>query len=148
MKTRSHTGMKILAVALLIALVPAVATAQSAGGIGDWIDRTNAHRVAGYVTLGLATTTAALGLFGGEYHWLAGTTTAAAATVSVSLGAIAYGDRLSYFWPHALLAGLATAGFVTNAFFLEGGSPAHVATGIASVATLYGAYAAILLLTD
>ena len=133
---------------LLACFAPAVAGAQSSGEVAGWIDRTSAHRVAGYVTLGLATATAAMGLLGSDYHWIAGTSTAAAATVSVSLGAIAYRDRLSYFWPHAVLAGAATAGFVTNAFFLEGGSTAHVATGIASVAALYGAYAAILLLTN
>jgi hypothetical protein len=115
--------------------------------VQGWIVDTGAHRIAGYVTLGLATTTAALGLFGSQYHWIAGASTAASATISLSLGSLAYRDQLDYYWPHAVLASLATAGFITNVFFLEGGSTAHVATGIASAATLYGAYGAILLLT-
>jgi len=148
MKSRRSFAVRILAIALLALFVPAVAGAQSSEGFGDWIDRTNVHRISGYVTLGLATTTAALGLFGSEYHALFGVSTAAAATVSVTLGSIAYSDRLAFYWPHAVLAGLATGGFLTNAFLLEGGSQAHIATGIASAAALYGAYAAILILVN
>lgn len=146
MKTRSSRAVRLIAIVLLALFAPAMAGAQSSEGFGAWIDRTNAHRISGYVSLGLATTTAALGIFGSEYHALFGISTAAAATVSVTLGTIAYGDQLSYYWPHAVLAGLATGGFLANVFLLEGGSRAHIGTGIASAATLYGAYAAILIL--
>lgn len=134
-------------IVLLALLLPATATAQSdGGGIAGWIDRTNAHRISGYVTLGLATVTATLGLLDVPYHPIVGISTAASASVTLGLGSIAYSDRLSRFWPHAVLTGVATAGFLTNVIFLEGGSTAHVATGIASTAALAAGYGAILLL--
>ncbi len=133
-------------IVLLALVLPATATAQSEGGLADWIDRTNAHRISGYVTLGLATVTATLGLLDVPYHPIVGISTAASASVTLGLGSIAYSDRLSRFWPHAVLTGVATAGFLTNVIFLEGGSTAHVATGIASTAALAAGYGAILLL--
>lgn len=139
-----------LLVVFALALVAAPSTAQERTGdpetLAEWIDRTNTHRIAGYVSLGLATTTAALGLLGVAYHPILGYSTAATTSVTVALGSIAYRDRLRRFWPHAVLASLATTGFLTNAIFLEGGSPAHIATGIASVSSLYAAYAAVVLL--
>lgn len=122
------------------------ATQEDSGSFAEWIDRTNLHRWSGYVTLGLTTATAILGALESEYHYLVAGPTAAAAAVTVSLGSIAYRDRLSRFWPHSLLATLATAGMFTNLFLLEGGSQAHIATGVASAALLYGAYASVLIL--
>lgn len=136
----------MLALTLLV-LVPALATAQS-DGMAGWIQRTGAHRIVGYTTLGVATTTAALGLFGvTAVHPYAGGLTAGLSVANVTMGLIAYGDRLSSFWPHALLNTVATTGFLVNAFFLEGGSPAHIGTGIGSLALMYGAYGLILWLT-
>jgi hypothetical protein len=136
----------VVLVVLLAMLLPAMASAQSEGGLADWIDRTNAHRISGYVTLGLATVTATLGLLDVPAHPILGISTAASASVTLGLGSIAYRDRLSRFWPHAVLTGVATAGFLTNVILLEGGSTAHVATGIASTATLFAGYGAILFL--
>lgn len=143
----AHSPLKTTVLIVLLAiLLPATVSAQSDGGVADWIDRTNAHRISGYVTLGLATVTATLGLLDVPYHPIVGISTAASASVTLGLGSIAYGDRLSRFWPHAVLTGVATAGFLTNVILLEGGSTAHVATGIASTATLAAGYGAILLL--
>lgn len=148
MNRRSFSRIRVLAALIvLLCFVPATAMAQSGGDFGQWVRRNNVHQISGYVTLGLATTTAALGIFAPEYHWIATGPTLASSVLSVSLGSIAFRDQLNVYWPHAVLASLATAGFAANLFFLEGGSREHVATGIASVATLYGAYAAILILT-
>ena len=139
----------VLAMMVLLAMVPSEAHAQSEGeaSVPQWIRRTGTHRIAGYVTLGLATTTAALGILGSEYHYLAAGATFGSSVVSLSLGSIAYGEQLDRYWPHAVLAGLATAGFATNLFFLEGGSQEHIITGAASVGTLFAAYGTILWLT-
>jgi hypothetical protein len=68
---------RVIAAALvLLVLAPAVVSAQDSG-IGEWIRRTGAHRVGGYVTMGLAVTTAAMGLLGYEVHPYLGYTTAA-----------------------------------------------------------------------
>jgi hypothetical protein len=136
----------VLAITLLL-VVPALVSAQS-DGMAAWVERTGAHRIVGYTTLGVATTTAALGLFGvTAVHPYAGGLTAGLSVANVTLGLIAYRDRLSYFWPHAVLNTIATTGFLVNTFFLEGGSPAHIGTGIGSLALMYGAYGIILWLT-
>jgi hypothetical protein len=140
-------GAFVVVLVVFIALAPAAASAQEGGGIGSWIRRSGIHPVGGYITLGLATTTAVLGVLESQYHPYVAAGTAVSAGVAVSLGLTAYGDQLSVYWPHALLAGLATTGFLTNALILQGGSPAHIATGATSVAVLYGAVTAILLLT-
>lgn len=131
---------------LLLLAVPSLLSAQE-GSLRNWIIRTNAHRIGGYATLGLASTTAALGLLGVEVHPYFGYTTAGFSATAAIMGTIAYSDRLRRIWPHAVLNGLATTGFLLNAFVWEPGSRAHVATGIASVSSLAGAYISIVLLT-
>ncbi|MFW5689499.1 MAG: hypothetical protein ACOC1U_08000 [Spirochaetota bacterium] len=145
--TRVPRTFRVLVVSIvLLAFIPVAASAPS-GGVSQWVRETKAHQISGYVTLGLATTTAIMGIAGYEYHPIAGVATAASSVVSLSLGSLAYSDQLGFYWPHAVLAGIATAGFVTSVFFLDGGSTAHIATGVASTVTLFSAYGAILLLT-
>ena len=147
MKTRtpSKSRLIVLVLALLI-ITPSLVSAQQPGPVAQWIDDTNIHRIMGYVTLTAATVTAGLGLFGVEVHPYVGLATAGLSATSTALGVIAYRDRMSYAWPHAALNGLATTGFLLNAFALEGGSRAHVAAGIGSLVSMYGAYGAIILL--
>jgi hypothetical protein len=142
------TTVKWIVLALMLLLiVPALVSAQS-DGLAGWIERTGAHRITGYATLGAATTTAALGLFGvTAAHPYVGGLIAGLSVANVAMGLIAYNDRLASFWPHAMLNAAATTGFLVNAFFLEGGSPAHIGTGIGSVVLMYGAYGIILWLT-
>ncbi len=155
-----HPKYLLLSVSVLLFLIPMTVSGQD-GGTSDgspteetepfdfaqWIDRTGAHRIAGYATLGVATTTMILGLSGVDVHPYFGGATAGLAITTATLGTIAYHDRLSVVWPHALLNGIAATGFLLNAFVFEGGSPAHITSGIVSVASLYGAYAAIMIIT-
>lgn len=134
-------------VLVLLLVVTATAPAQQPGPAARWIDDSNIHRIFGYATLGVATVTAGLGLFGVEVHPYFGLATAGLSVASTSLGIIAYRDRLGYAWPHATLNALATTGFMLNAFVFEGGSLPHISSGIASLVTMYGAYGAIILLT-
>jgi hypothetical protein len=131
---------------LLVAPGNLFAQGQEPPTVAEWIDQNNVHRISGYLTLGLATATAAMGILAPEYHPYVAIPTAVAANATAILGSIAYRDRLARFWPHAALAGLGAAGMVANVVFLEGGSQAHVATGIASVSLIYGAFAAVILL--
>ena len=131
---------------VLILLTPTLVTAQESGGISDFIIRTNAHKIGGYVTLGLALTTAGMGLLGYDVHPYLGYATAGFAATAALAGTIAYKDLLPVVWPHAVLNALAVTGFVLNAFVLEGGSAAHITIGASSVALLGAAYASILLI--
>ena len=142
-----HVLFSIIIVAMLSAAVPAAVYAQEGRTVAEWIDDTNAHRIGGYATLGLATVTATLGLIGADVHPGFGYTTAGFAVTSSLIGTLAYYDRASYAWPHILLNGIAATGFVLNAFVFEGGSPAHIATGITSLLSMYGAYGYIILKT-
>lgn len=138
---------RLLVVLVLLILVPAIASAQQTGPVARWIDDSNIHRIFGYATLGVATVTAGLGLFGVEVHPYFGAATAGLSVTTASLGIIAYRDRLSYAWPHATLNALAATGFLLNAFVFEGGSLPHITSGIAGLVSMYGAYGAIILLT-
>jgi hypothetical protein len=142
-----RTAKRTLILALILLLIaPTLLTAQESGGIGQFIRRSGAHKVGGYVTLGLAVTAAGMGLLGFEVHPFLGYATAGFAATAAIAGTIAYSDRLPVIWPHAVLNGLAVAGFVAN-IFLPGGSTAHIATGISSVALLGAAYLSIVLIT-
>ena len=143
MKRISRT---LILVLVLVLLTPTLVTAQESGGVGQLIRRTGAHKIGGYVTLGLAVTTVGMGLLGYEVHPYLGYATAGFAATAAIAGTIAYSDLLPVIWPHAVLNGLAVTGFVLNAFVFEGGSPAHIATGLSSAALLGAAYAAILLI--
>ena len=112
-----------------------------------FIRETGLHRIGGYVTLGLAGTTAVLGLAGvEEVHRPLGYITAGMAAGAATFGIIGYSDFLDIIWPHAVLNGLAVVGFGLNAFVWEWGSTEHIATGIGSVASMVGAWIAIQLL--
>jgi hypothetical protein len=142
------TVKRIVLALMLLLVVPALLSAQS-DGLGGWIQRTGAHRIAGYATLGAATTAATLGMFGvTSVHPYVGGLTAGLSVANVAMGLVAYNDRLAYIWPHAMLNTIAATGFLLNAFLLEGGTPAHIGTGIGSVVLMYGAYGIILWLTD
>ena len=52
---------------------------------------------------------------------------------------VAYYDRAFYAWPHMLLNAVAASGFLLNTLVLEGGSPAHIATGAISILSAYSA---------
>jgi hypothetical protein len=144
MKRLSRT----LVLVLILALVtPALVTAEESLDLGQFIRRSGAHKIGGYVTLGLAVTTVGLGLLRYPVHpYLGYATVGFAATASIA-GTIAYKDQLPVIWPHAVLNGLAVTGFAVNAFFLEGGSPAHIATGLGSLALMGAAYTSIILIT-
>ncbi len=112
-----------------------------------FIRETGLHRIGGYVTLGLAATTAVLGLAGvEEVHHPLGYITAGMAAGAATFGIIGYSDFLDIIWPHVVLNGLAVVGFGLNAFVWEWGSTAHIATGIGSVASMIGAWVAIQLI--
>lgn len=64
----AHSPLRLIVlVALLALLLPSTVSAQTEGGLADWIAGTNAHRVSGYVTLGLATVTATLAALAAGY---------------------------------------------------------------------------------
>ena len=139
---------RLLIITLFLSLaVPGISQAQDTGGLSEWIDRTGIHRIAGYSAMGLALTTATLGAIGLDIHPIFGRITPIVAAATVVLGSIAYYDRISVIWPHMLLHGLATTGFTLNALVFEGGSPAHIASGIISIASMAGAFVAIRLIT-
>ena len=135
------TRLTVIALALLL-LSPAFAAAEEVS-IGNWIADTGAHKIGGYVTLGLSATTLGLGLAGYEVHPYLGYATFGFSATAALAGTLAYKDLLPVVWPHALLNGLAVVGFGLNAFVFEGGSPAHIATGITSTALLGASYVAI-----
>ena len=130
---------------VLLIMAPSVVSAQEED-LGEWIARTGAHKIGGYVTIGLAVTAAGMGLLGLEIHPYLGYATAGFAAGAAIAGTIAYKDMLSVVWPHAVLNALAVTGFALNAFVFEGGSPAHIATGISSVGLLGASYVAIRLI--
>ena len=136
---------KLTLLATLMLLAPSLVTAGQES-VGEWIARTGAHKVGGYVTLGLAVTAAGMGLLGVEAHPYLGYATAGFAAGAALAGTLAYKDLLPVVWPHAVLNGLAVTGFTLNAFVFDGGSPAHLATGISSVALLGSSYLSIKLI--
>lgn len=146
-------SIRITAAVLILAVLAPVTLSAQDGGIAQWIRRSGAHKVGGYVTMGLAVTAAGLGMLesqgvlGTNMHPYFGYATAAFAAGASIAGTIAYSDRLDVIWPHAALNGLAVVGFGLNAFVFEGGSPAHVATAASSLALLGASYVAIRLIT-
>ncbi len=139
---------KGLLVVLLATGAPSLVFGQDQPDFSRTLRQSGAHQISGYVTLGLATTVAALGLFGSDLHPAFGWGVAGTSVVTLALGSLAYRDRLVEIWPHSLLATLATTGFLMNAFgVFPFGSQEHVITGITSVGLLYGAYVTILLIT-
>ena len=133
-------------VILALALVAPTVAAQEQGA-ADWIRENNVHRIAGYTTLALTAGTVTAGLLGLQVHPIFGVTTAAAASTTAILGTWAYYDRLRVVWPHAALNGVAVTGMLLNAFVFEGGSPAHITSGLVSAGAMAGAYLYIILLT-
>lgn len=116
--------------------------------ISQWVRESGAHQIAGYSSLALATTTATLGLLGyAEIHPYFGAATAAFSVSAATLGLIGYHDYLSFAWPHAVLNGLAATGFLLNAFVFEGGSPAHITSGLTATASMIGAISYIVIVT-
>lgn len=144
----STISRRLVIVLLLAVLLPAVSFAQDGQSFSQTLRRSNAHQISGFVTLGLATTVAVMGLVGSELHPAFGWGLAGSSAVSVALGSLAYRDRLPEVWPHAVLASLATTGFFLNALgVFPYGSPEHVITGATSAGLLAGAYLAIFLIT-
>jgi hypothetical protein len=106
----------------------------------EWVQDTGAHKIAGAVTLGLGATTAVLAAMDSPLHPYFGYSTATMSCVTLSLGAVGYGDRARQIWPHLLMNSLATTGFLLNAFqVLEGGSAQHITSGIASLTLMSAA---------
>lgn len=145
----------MLAVVAAIAAAPVIA--QDAEGDGrtvpEFIRQTGLHRISGYVSLGLASATAAFGFIGVEeegalsvLHPVLGISTMGSMLTSQVLGTIAYRDRLARVWPHTLLNAAAVVGFGLNAFVWEQGSLEHRITGIASMGALAGGYISIILI--
>jgi hypothetical protein len=133
-----------IGIALVILAAPSLPAQESS--LGDWIADTGVHKIGGYVTLGLSATTIGMGLLGYPAHPYLGYVTAGSAAISATAGFLAYGELLPVVWPHAVLNGLAVVGFGLNAFVFEGGSPAHIATGITSTALLAASYITIKLI--
>jgi hypothetical protein len=136
----------MFAIILILVLVSSALAAAAENPVGEWIVQTGAHKIGGYVTIGLAVTTAGLGLLGYDVHPYFGYATAGFAAGAAIAGTVAYWDLLPTVWPHAALNALAVVGFALNAFVWEGGSPAHIATGISSIALLGASYTAIRLI--
>ena len=130
---------RVVAVGLLLSLSGVWAGAQEPLTLGEWIDEYNVHRIAGYATLGLAATAGTLGLLevlgvpNVDVHPALGYATVSLTALTGVTGMIAYYDRAFYAWPHWLLNGIAAAGFALNALLLDGGSPAHIASGAVAV---------------
>jgi hypothetical protein len=135
----------VLAAVLFFAAAPGLEAQERSAA--DWIVDNNVHRVAGYTTLALTAGTVTAGLLGLQVHPIFGVTTAAAASTTAILGTWAYYDRLRVVWPHAALNGVAVTGMILNAFVFEGGSPAHITSGLVSAGAMAGAYLSIILLT-
>ena len=143
---RKKAGMVFAAVILWGLFVPAGADAQQLN-LGSWVRETGAHKIAGYAGFGLAVTTVTLGALESGAHPYFGLATAGVTVSATGLGLIGYGENLSVAWPHAVLNGIAATGFLLNAFVLEGGSPAHIASGIAATASMTGAIGYIIAVT-
>ena len=106
----------------------------------EWVEETKAHKIAGFATLGLAATTAILGILEVEdVHPAFAYATTGASVVTLSLGVVGYGQYWKSVWPHILMNALAVTGYALNAFVLEEGSPEHIATGATSVGLMCGA---------
>ncbi len=129
----------LLAAALMCAAAPAQVHAQDRRTASEWVEETGAHKIAGFVTLGLAATTAILGAFETDLHPAFAYATTGASVVTLSLGVVGYGPYWKSVWPHILMNALAVAGYGLTAFVLEDGSPEHIATGAASVGLMCGA---------
>jgi len=134
-RRRSIRALTVLvAGALLCVGVPQQLHAQQQRTAAEWVVESQAHRIAGYVTLGLAATTAVLGILeADDVHQGFAYATTGASAVTLSLGVIGYGRSWKSVWPHILMNALAVTGYALNAFVLEGGSPGHIATGASSI---------------
>jgi hypothetical protein len=137
-----------MAVAAVLLIVPSAASAQESGSLGQWVRESGAHQIAGYATLGLSVTTATLGLLRVDVHPVFGAATATFSFSAATLGLIGYRQHLSYAWPHAVLNGVAATGFLLNAFAFEGGSRAHITSGLTATASVIGAVSYIIAVTD
>lgn len=132
--------MVLIVVAFLCAGAVEQAHAQYRRTPSEWVEETKAHKIAGYVTLGLAATTAVLGALDvGDVHPAFAYATTGSSLVTLSLGVVGYGPYWKSVWPHVLMNALAVTGYALNAFVLEGGSPEHIATGATSIGLMCGA---------
>jgi hypothetical protein len=111
-------------------------SAETQRTAAEWVRESEAHKIAGYATLGLTAATAITGILDSDIHEPLGYATLGASAVTLSLGGIGYGEYARVYWPHILLSALATAGYALDAFVLEGGSTGHIATGATSAALL------------
>ena len=136
----------VVALIVLAFLPVAVTPAQETANLGDLIRETGAHKISGFVTLGLATAAAASSFFGEEVHEPLAYATTGMSVVTLTLGTIAYADYFPVAWPHIVLNALGTTAFLINAFALEGGSTAHIATGAAGIASMFAALGAIVMI--
>jgi hypothetical protein len=134
-----RTVMLMIVAAALFAGPLGRAVAQDRRTPSEWITETGAHKIAGFVTLGLAATTAILGALEADPHGALGYATLGSSVVTLSLGVVGYGQDAKAVWPHILMNAIAVTGFALNAFVLEGGSPEHIATGATSVGLMCGA---------
>jgi hypothetical protein len=100
------------------------------------VRESEAHKIAGFATLGLTAATAITGALDTDIHEPLGYATLGASALTLSLGGIGYGQYAKFYWPHVLMSALATAGYAVSAFALEGGDTEHIATGAASAALM------------
>lgn len=131
--------MLLIVAAVMCAAAAERAHAQYKPTPSEWVEETGAHKIAGFVTLGLAATTAILGAFETDLHPAFAYATTGASVVTLSLGVVGYGRYWKSVWPHILMNALAVTGYALNAFVLEAGSPEHIATGASSIGLMCGA---------
>lgn len=143
-------GFTVLTFLLASLGAAAPAMAQDQGGEAFnariFIRENGLHVWGGYTTLTLAAATGTAALAGWDAHPYLGYATMGTGAVTLSLGLLAYPDKLDRIWPHVLLMGVAETCWMLNAFVWEPGSLPHRVTGVTSLVSLGAAYVAIRLI--
>jgi len=138
----------IFAALILLMFVPTILLAdESAFSMDEFIIEHKLHRYTGYAAIAAASAAALTGFLELEdVHPVTAYSAFGLMTLNTALGVIAYHRYLDEYWPHILLNSAAVVGFGLNAFVLEQGSDAHIATGAASLASMYAAVGFIIVI--
>ncbi|TVR59872.1 MAG: hypothetical protein EA426_05945 [Spirochaetaceae bacterium] len=115
--------------------------------ISDVIVNNNLHRIGGYTTMVLLAATVTAGALEWDVHPILGYSTLGAATITASMGFIAYRGMLRFVWPHALFNTIGFTGLFLNAFVLEPGSTEHRISAAVAASSFGLGYISIILLT-
>ena len=141
----------IIFAAMIVVIGPGRVHAQDAAAppvrIADVIVNNNLHRIGGYTTMVLLAGTVTAGALEWDVHPYLGYSTLGAATITASMGFIAYRGMLRFAWPHAVFNAIGFTGLFLNAFVLEPGSTEHRISAAVAAGSFGLGYVSIILLT-